>query len=95
MVAFRRGVPVTTTTPTVVVDAGLPAGERRFELVVTDQAGNVSRPMQVTVTIGRLTVPVGPVGPPAPAPPVRGGAPRDDRSPQTPPRRRRPDRSRP
>lgn len=98
MVAFRRGVPVTTTTPTVVVDAGLPAGERRFELVVTDDAGNSSRPMQVSVTISRLTVPVGPVGPvvpPAPAPPVRGGAPQDDRSPQTARRRTRPDRSRP
>ena len=107
MVAFRRGVPVTTTTPTVVVDAGLPAGARRFELVVMDAAGNVSRPMQVTVTIGRLTGPVGPVGPigpvgpvgpvtpPAPVPPVRGAAPQDNRSPQTAPRRTRPDRSRP
>ena len=82
MVAFRRGVPVTTTTPTVVVDAGLPAGERRFELVVTDQAGNVSRPMQFTVTISRLTEPIGPVLAPA-------------RPPLTPPRRKRPDRSRP
>ena len=94
MVAFRRGVPVTTTTPTVVVDAGLPLGERRFELVVTDAAGNASRPMQVSVTIARLTGPVGPVlapARPAQTPPQTPPQP----PPQTPPRRKRPDRSRP
>jgi hypothetical protein len=72
MVAFRRGVPVTTTTPTVVVDPGLPAGLHRFELVVTDAAGNVSRPALVSVTIGGLTGPTVPIRPPVIGqPPVR------------------------
>jgi hypothetical protein len=84
MVAFRRGVPVTTTTPTVVVDAGLPVGVHRFELVVTDSDGNASRPTQVSVTIGGL---LGPIRPPESilepvVDPIRPRAPRIPRSPR-------------
>ena len=36
MATFTRGRPVETTTPTVVVDAGLPVGSHRFQLEVVD-----------------------------------------------------------
>jgi hypothetical protein len=101
MVAFRRGVTITTDTPTVVVDPGLPVGVHRFELVVTDAAGNVSRPTQIAVSISGLTGPIGPVRPTAPpAPPISPIRPVTPvvnpplAAPPRPRRRTRPDRSR-
>jgi hypothetical protein len=50
-VRFQRNAPIETTQPTVVVDAGLPPGAHRFQLVVVDGAGNRSRPAEVVVRI--------------------------------------------
>lgn len=47
-----------TREPRVVVDAGLRPGLHRFRLVVSDDAGNASRPDEVVVQISALT-PVG------------------------------------
>jgi hypothetical protein len=52
MAVFRPGVPVTTTKPEVIVDAGLRPGTYRFQLVVVDRAGRMSQPDVVTVVIG-------------------------------------------
>jgi hypothetical protein len=57
MARFVINQAVRTTEPTVVVDAGLPVGEHRFQLVVTDAAGNSSRPDIVTVQIAQLRSP--------------------------------------
>ena len=51
---FQRNAPIETTQPTVVVDAGLPPGIHRFQLVVVDGAGNRSRPAEVVVRITAL-----------------------------------------
>jgi hypothetical protein len=48
---FQRNAPIEITQPTVVVDAGLPPGTHRFQLVVVDEAGNRSRPAEVVVKI--------------------------------------------
>ena len=47
-----------TREPRVVVDAGLRPGLHRFRLVVSDDAGNASRPDEVVVQVSALT-PVG------------------------------------
>jgi hypothetical protein len=64
---FVPNRPVVTTTPTVVVDGGLPIGSYRFRLVVVNAAGRQSQPGEVVVTIG-LTRPglPGPITPPGP-----------------------------
>ena len=51
MAKFRINQPVTTTVPQVIVDAGLPPGQHRFQLVVQDDTGNASAPDIVVVTI--------------------------------------------
>jgi len=79
MVAFAVGKPVTTDTPVVTVDAGLPPGQQRFTLVVVDDSGRRSQPDQMIVTIlGRIVVgpvitppPIGPAVDPT-RPPVTG-----------------------
>jgi hypothetical protein len=43
--------PVETTQPTIVVDAGLPPGPHRFQLVVLDAHGNRSQATEVVVTV--------------------------------------------
>ena len=59
MAKFAVGKPITTTTPGVVVDAGLAVGFHRFRLNVADAGGNLSRPAEVVVEVRRLvTVPV-------------------------------------
>lgn len=65
MAAFRRGTPVVTDTATVTVDAGLPTGVHRFQLVVVDDAGNVSRPAELSVEV-RAPAPPVPFPPPGP-----------------------------
>ena len=57
MARFVANQPIRTAEPTVVVDAGLPLGEHRFQLVVTDSAGNDRRPAIVTVQIVRAVSP--------------------------------------
>lgn len=53
MARFAPNQTVTTRTPTVSVDAGLPAGTHIFQLVVVDDAGNRSAPARFTVEISR------------------------------------------
>lgn len=55
MARFVVNEPIRSTEPTIVVDAGLPLGEHRFQLVVTDSAGHNSRPDVVTVQIVRFS----------------------------------------
>ncbi len=63
MVSFVAGKSVSTDTPNVVVDAGLPAGRHRFRLVVQDNGGTNSQPAEIVVQVQRLVVPpiTGPV----------------------------------
>lgn len=51
MASFSIGQPIHTREPTITVDAGLSAGEHRFQLVVTREDGRVSRPDVAVVTI--------------------------------------------
>ena len=55
MPQFAPGQPIVTDSPTVEVtvarDKPLAAGQHRFQLVVTDDAGNVSAPAVVEVVI--------------------------------------------
>lgn len=79
MPSFSVGQRITTTTPSIVVDAGLSMGAHRFQLEVIDGAGNRSRPDVAVVTVQRLVVPgpidtqplIHPPGPVIPAPVVR------------------------
>ena len=50
MVDFTRTRKVSTRTPQIKVDP-LPAGRYLFELVVTDKAGNESRPARIAVHV--------------------------------------------
>lgn len=54
MARFVAGEPIRTAEPTIVVDAGLPVGEHRFELVVTTDDGRSSRPDVVSVQVVQL-----------------------------------------
>lgn len=61
MVSFVRGRSISTTTPTVAVDAGLPLGTHRFQLVVVSASGQASAPAIVDVAIARIgTEPLNP-----------------------------------
>jgi hypothetical protein len=61
MARLTVGVPVTTETPTLQVDAGLRVGRHTFRLVVVDDDGNVSAPAEMVVRVVRR--------PPTPRPP--------------------------
>lgn len=58
MARFAINQTQVTREPSVVVDAGLRPGLHRFRLVVSDDAGNASRPDEVVVQVSALT-PVG------------------------------------
>jgi hypothetical protein len=68
MAKFVVGRPQTTREPAIVVDAGLPAGVHRFQLVVINAAGVKSAPDQVLVQV--QTTPVVPDIRPTPVSPV-------------------------
>jgi hypothetical protein len=51
MARFVINQTVVTSTPQVLVDAGVEPGPRRFRLVVVDERGNHSRPDDVVVTV--------------------------------------------
>ena len=70
---FAPNVPVTLREPTVVVDAGLPIGQHRFQLVVVNARGVRSQPVEVTVTIVRVAPLPLPLPTPGPLPiqPIR------------------------
>ena len=55
MARFAINQTLVTREPRVVVDAGLRPGLHRFRLVVTDDAGNDSRPDEVLVQVSALT----------------------------------------
>jgi hypothetical protein len=54
---FVPNVPVELRAPSVVVDAGLPPGPHRFQLVVVNSRGNQSKPLEVIVTVERRPLP--------------------------------------
>jgi hypothetical protein len=60
MPKFVINRPVESDVPVVEVAAGLKAGVHTFELVVIDDKGNESRPVQAQVTVlpGRLGRPL-------------------------------------
>lgn len=73
MAKFAPGQPITTEQSFIDVDAGLPVGTHRFQLVVVDAEGNRSAPDIQTVTVARIPVTppiVGPVNPVTPISPV-------------------------
>ena len=70
MADFRRTKTVTTKNPLVKVEAGLPAGKHRFQLIVTDNQGNQSRPAELVVEIREPRSPVLPITPITPVTPV-------------------------
>ena len=51
MASFSIGQAITTTEPTITVDAVLPVGDHVFQLEVVDDSGNRSQPDHVIVTI--------------------------------------------
>ncbi len=63
MARFAIGQSLTTTTPTIVVDAGLPVGQHRFQLIVIDAQGNRSVPATALVAVRQIVIDPGPVGP--------------------------------
>lgn len=60
MARFTIGQPITTAEPTIVVDAGLPAGRHLFRLEVATADGRISKPDQAIVTVTEFR-PTGPV----------------------------------
>jgi hypothetical protein len=50
-VTFEPNKPFTTTKPTVLVDQCLRPGAYRFQLVVVNDAGVSSKPVEVIVTV--------------------------------------------
>ena len=78
MASFRPGQTITTRTPRVTVDAGLPVGVHRFQLVVLTDTGQRSAAdvVQVSVTRTQVVEPLRPVEPVSPVlvptrPPIR------------------------
>ena len=58
---FEPNIPFSSQRPTVVVDAGLPAGSHRFRLVVFNENGQQSSPVEFTVRVlPRLNGPINP-----------------------------------
>ena len=87
MADFRRTKSVKTKNPTVSVEAGLPAGKHRFQLIVTDSQGNQSRPAELVVEIREKSTPDRPVTPVIPIIPVTPITPVTPVTPLTPIRR--------
>lgn len=76
MARFVVGRPLTTREPVIEVDAGLPAGVHRFQLVVVNAAGVRSAPDEVLVQVlatpvlpNIRTTPLSPVTPSLPLTP--------------------------
>lgn len=51
MSQFKPRVPVVTQAPRVLVDAGLRPGRHRFQLMVLDGSGRLSKPCVVLVEV--------------------------------------------
>jgi len=51
MPVFKKGVEVTTTAPTVIVEGPVTAGTYVYQLVVEDDANTLSKPVTTTVEV--------------------------------------------
>ncbi len=58
MARFAVGQAIPGVEPVIVVDAGLPVGGHRFQLVVVDSAGRRSAPVEALVTVSRVLTPI-------------------------------------
>lgn len=58
MARFAVGQAISGVEPAIVVDAGLPVGGHRFQLVVVDSAGRRSAPVEAVVTVARVLTPL-------------------------------------
>ena len=58
MARFAVGQAIPGVEPVIVVDAGLPVGGHRFQLVVVDSAGRRSAPVEGVVTVSRVLTPI-------------------------------------
>lgn len=58
MARFAVGQAIPGVEPVIVVDAGLPVGGHRFQLVVVDSAGRRSAPVEAVVTVRRVLTPI-------------------------------------
>lgn len=58
MTRFAVGQAIPGVEPVIVVDAGLPVGGHRFQLVVVDSAGRRSAPVEAVVTVRRVLTPI-------------------------------------
>ena len=56
MAILATGRPVASAQPTLLVENRLEPGSYRFQLVCVDDAGNVSEPAQITVTVRARTI---------------------------------------
>lgn len=61
MADFTRQHVFRTREPVLIVDKGLQPGVHTFQLVVEDESGNRSKPVQVKVEIVRILEPITPV----------------------------------
>src|SRR5258705_12345026 len=61
MVRFALNQTIETAEPTIAVDPGLPPGRHRFQLVVIDDAGHRSQPVEAIIEVQREIVPPPPV----------------------------------
>jgi hypothetical protein len=73
MTRFAIGQTVVTKEPVISVDAGLAVGSHRFRLVVSDDSGLASKPVEVVVQVSPTTQPtteptVQPIPRPTPRP---------------------------
>jgi len=60
MATFTVGKAIATTTPSIVVDAGLPLGQHRFQLVVVTDTGQRSQPDVATVDVQKPIIVIQP-----------------------------------
>ena len=58
MARFAVGQAISGVEPAIAVDAGLPVGGHRFQLVVVDSAGRRSAPVEAVVTVIRVLTPI-------------------------------------
>lgn len=64
MATLSPGISVTTGDPVLLVENQFTAGQYRFQLVVTDDAGNDSDPAELVVTVRAPAPPPPPPGHP-------------------------------
>jgi hypothetical protein len=53
---FQPNIPFASPNPTIVVDAGLAPGDHRFRLVVFNERGQQSAPVEFTVSVIRRII---------------------------------------